>query len=129
MSSAYNVNLIVLRPLNVRLCFRFLHGTTKSDGEGNHSQVSPQELTNKFNAVQHANSADTNFTAFPMPVCRYEVLNGSPEGAPVFYAIIGQMVYHKVSFENMTRKQTAILVDMRYRNKEYVLYGSPQLLG
>uniref|UniRef100_A0A915DJ70 ZP domain-containing protein n=1 Tax=Ditylenchus dipsaci TaxID=166011 RepID=A0A915DJ70_9BILA len=31
----------------------------------------------------------------PMPVCKYEVLAGGPEGPPVFYATIGQMVYHK----------------------------------
>lgn len=28
----------------------------------------------------------------PMPICRYEVLDGSPEGPPIFYAVIGQMV-------------------------------------
>ncbi|VDM62682.1 unnamed protein product [Angiostrongylus costaricensis] len=31
----------------------------------------------------------------PMPVCTYEVLDGSPSGKPVYYASVGQMVYHK----------------------------------
>uniref|UniRef100_A0A0K0D5S6 ZP domain-containing protein n=1 Tax=Angiostrongylus cantonensis TaxID=6313 RepID=A0A0K0D5S6_ANGCA len=31
----------------------------------------------------------------PMPVCTYEVLDGSPSGKPVYYATVGQMVYHK----------------------------------
>jgi len=30
-----------------------------------------------------------------MPVCKYEVLAGGPEGPPVFYATIGQMFYFK----------------------------------
>uniref|UniRef100_A0A1I7XCH6 ZP domain-containing protein n=1 Tax=Heterorhabditis bacteriophora TaxID=37862 RepID=A0A1I7XCH6_HETBA len=28
----------------------------------------------------------------PMPVCKYEVLDGSPTGSPVYYATVGQMV-------------------------------------
>ncbi|PAV57309.1 hypothetical protein WR25_20383 [Diploscapter pachys] len=31
----------------------------------------------------------------PMPVCRYEILDGTPTGPPVFHATVGQMVYHK----------------------------------
>ncbi|EGT59579.1 CBN-CUT-5 protein [Caenorhabditis brenneri] len=30
-----------------------------------------------------------------MPVCKYEVLDGSPTGPPVYFATVGQMVYHK----------------------------------
>ena len=39
----------------------------------------------------------------PMPVCKYEVLAGGPEGPPVFYATIGQMVYHKWSCDTETQ--------------------------
>ncbi|KAK6032634.1 zona pellucida-like domain protein, partial [Ostertagia ostertagi] len=35
----------------------------------------------------------------PMPVCKYEVLDGSPVGKPVYYATVGQMVYHKWTCE------------------------------
>ncbi|KJH40501.1 zona pellucida-like domain protein [Dictyocaulus viviparus] len=34
-----------------------------------------------------------------MPVCKYEVLDGSPKGKPVYYATVGQMVYHKWTCE------------------------------
>ncbi|KAI6176417.1 Cuticlin-1 [Aphelenchoides bicaudatus] len=46
----------------------------------------------------------------PMPVCRYEVLNGSPEGAPVFYATIGQMVYHKWTCDTETKNMFCMVV-------------------
>lgn len=32
----------------------------------------------------------------PMPVCKYEILDGSPAGPPVFYAVIGQMVSFRI---------------------------------
>lgn len=35
----------------------------------------------------------------PMPVCKYEVFDGSPTGPPVYFATVGQMVYHKWSCE------------------------------
>ena len=31
----------------------------------------------------------------PMPVCRYEILDGGPTGPQIQFAIIGQAVYHK----------------------------------
>lgn len=31
----------------------------------------------------------------PMPVCRYDILDGSPTGQPIKFAVIGQQVYHK----------------------------------
>lgn len=31
-------------------------------------------------------------TLLPMPVCRYEVLDGSPTGQPVNFAVVGQQV-------------------------------------
>jgi hypothetical protein len=46
----------------------------------------------------------------PMPVCRYEVLEGGPEGAPVFFAKIGQMIYHKWSCESETKNQFCMIV-------------------
>ncbi|VDK44366.1 unnamed protein product [Anisakis simplex] len=38
----------------------------------------------------------------PMPVCRYEILDGSPAGEPVQFAIIGQQVYHKWTCDSET---------------------------
>ncbi|MFH4980828.1 hypothetical protein AB6A40_007537 [Gnathostoma spinigerum] len=38
----------------------------------------------------------------PMPVCRYEILDGGPTGAPVQYAEIGQQVYHKWTCDSET---------------------------
>ncbi|KAK0397708.1 hypothetical protein QR680_002231 [Steinernema hermaphroditum] len=46
----------------------------------------------------------------PMPVCRYEVLDGSPEGPRVFYATIGQMVYHKWTCDTETENQFCMVV-------------------
>lgn len=31
----------------------------------------------------------------PMPICRYEILDTSPFGPPIRFAIVGQAVYHK----------------------------------
>uniref|UniRef100_A0A0M3JR70 ZP domain-containing protein n=1 Tax=Anisakis simplex TaxID=6269 RepID=A0A0M3JR70_ANISI len=50
----------------------------------------------------------------PMPVCRYEVLDGSPTGPPIFYAAIGQMVYHKWSCETSTENQFCMTVHSCY---------------
>ncbi|VDM44907.1 unnamed protein product [Toxocara canis] len=50
----------------------------------------------------------------PMPVCRYEVLDGSPTGPPIFYAVIGQMVYHKWSCEASTENQFCMIVHSCY---------------
>lgn len=38
------------------------------------------------------NPTPTQTKQVPMPVCKYEILDGSPAGPPVFYAVIGQMV-------------------------------------
>lgn len=46
----------------------------------------------------------------PMPVCRYEVLNGSPTGAPVTFATVGQMVYHKWTCDSQTENQFCMVV-------------------
>ncbi|KAI6187594.1 Cuticlin-1 [Aphelenchoides besseyi] len=56
----------------------------------------------------------------PMPTCRYEVLNGSPEGPPVFYATIGQMVYHKWTCDTETKNQFCMIVHMDDGNGDRV---------
>ncbi|KHJ92095.1 hypothetical protein OESDEN_08024 [Oesophagostomum dentatum] len=38
----------------------------------------------------------------PMPVCKYEILNGGPTGEPVQFATIGQPVYHKWTCDSET---------------------------
>ncbi|PIO57820.1 hypothetical protein TELCIR_20760, partial [Teladorsagia circumcincta] len=38
----------------------------------------------------------------PMPVCKYEILNGGPTGEPVQFATIGQQVYHKWTCDSET---------------------------
>ncbi|VDN05717.1 unnamed protein product [Thelazia callipaeda] len=45
-----------------------------------------------------------------MPVCKYEVLDGSPTGPPVSYAVIGQMVYHKWTCETNVENQFCMVV-------------------
>ncbi|KAJ1355421.1 hypothetical protein KIN20_012819 [Parelaphostrongylus tenuis] len=45
----------------------------------------------------------------PMPVCTYHVLDGSPTGKPVYYATVGQMVYHKWKCEE-EQKDTFCMV-------------------
>ena len=34
----------------------------------------------------------------PMPICRYEILNGGPTGAPIHYAIVGPQVCNYFNF-------------------------------
>ncbi|CAD5220453.1 unnamed protein product [Bursaphelenchus xylophilus] len=46
----------------------------------------------------------------PMPVCRYEVLDGSPTGPPVMFAKVGQMVYHKWTCDSQTEGQFCMVV-------------------
>ncbi|KHN87071.1 Cuticlin-1 [Toxocara canis] len=38
----------------------------------------------------------------PMPICRYEILDGGPTGQPVQFATIGQQVYHKWTCDSET---------------------------
>jgi hypothetical protein len=38
----------------------------------------------------------------PMPICRYEILEGGPTGEPVKYALIGDAVYHKWTCDTET---------------------------
>ncbi|CAD5214350.1 unnamed protein product [Bursaphelenchus okinawaensis] len=46
----------------------------------------------------------------PIPVCKYEVLDGSPTGPPVQFAKVGQMVYHKWTCESQTENQFCMVV-------------------
>ncbi|KJH47319.1 zona pellucida-like domain protein [Dictyocaulus viviparus] len=39
----------------------------------------------------------------PMPICKYEILNGGPTGEPVQFATIGQQVYHKWTCDSETQ--------------------------
>lgn len=45
-----------------------------------------------------------------MPVCRYEVLSGGPEGPPVFFAKVGEQVYHKWTCDSTTEGQFCMTV-------------------
>uniref|UniRef100_A0A1I7Z966 ZP domain-containing protein n=1 Tax=Steinernema glaseri TaxID=37863 RepID=A0A1I7Z966_9BILA len=45
-----------------------------------------------------------------MPVCRYEILEGGPHGAPVKFAVIGQQVYHQWKCESETTETFCMLV-------------------
>jgi hypothetical protein len=38
----------------------------------------------------------------PMPVCRYEILDSGPTGAPVEFAVVGQPIYHKWTCDSET---------------------------
>ncbi|CAD5215881.1 unnamed protein product [Bursaphelenchus xylophilus] len=38
----------------------------------------------------------------PMPVCKYEILDGGPTGQPIQFATIGQQVYHKWTCDSET---------------------------
>jgi len=38
----------------------------------------------------------------PMPVCKYEILEGGPNGQPIQFATIGQQVYHKWTCDSET---------------------------
>jgi hypothetical protein len=38
----------------------------------------------------------------PMPICRYEILDGGPSGQPIKFALIGQQVYHKWTCDSET---------------------------
>lgn len=57
----------------------------------------------------------------PMPVCRYEVLDGSANGPPVRYATVGQQVYHKWTCET-----DAVNIFCMYVNSCYVSDGAEE---
>ncbi|KAJ1374739.1 separase/separin [Parelaphostrongylus tenuis] len=38
----------------------------------------------------------------PMPICKYEILDGGPTGAPIQFATIGQQVYHQWTCDSET---------------------------
>ncbi|CAG9540301.1 unnamed protein product [Cercopithifilaria johnstoni] len=46
----------------------------------------------------------------PMPVCRYEILEDGPSGAPVKYALVGDHVYHKWTCDSETTDTFCALV-------------------
>ncbi|VDM10469.1 unnamed protein product [Wuchereria bancrofti] len=46
----------------------------------------------------------------PMPVCRYEILDGGPSGTPVRYAMIGDQVYHKWTCDSETTDTFCALI-------------------
>ncbi|CAG9530287.1 unnamed protein product [Cercopithifilaria johnstoni] len=63
------------------------------------TQIEVQEITTAF------------FTqVVPMPVCRYEILDGGPTGQPVQYAIVGQPVYHRWTCDSETVDTFCMLV-------------------
>uniref|UniRef100_A0A915ARV6 ZP domain-containing protein n=2 Tax=Parascaris univalens TaxID=6257 RepID=A0A915ARV6_PARUN len=55
------------------------------------TQIEVSEITTAF-ATQ----------VVPMPVCRYEILDGGPSGQPIQFATIGQQVYHKWTCDSET---------------------------
>ncbi|VDM46342.1 unnamed protein product [Toxocara canis] len=46
----------------------------------------------------------------PMPVCRYEILSGGPEGNPIAFAVVGEQVYHKWTCEPETQDTFCMVV-------------------
>ncbi|CAD5207194.1 unnamed protein product [Bursaphelenchus okinawaensis] len=46
----------------------------------------------------------------PMPICRYDVLDGSPTAAPVQFAVVGQQVYHKWTCDTETTDTFCMVV-------------------
>uniref|UniRef100_A0A914C3M0 ZP domain-containing protein n=1 Tax=Acrobeloides nanus TaxID=290746 RepID=A0A914C3M0_9BILA len=46
----------------------------------------------------------------PMPICRYEILEGGPTGQPIRYATIGQQVYHKWTCDSETENTFCAVV-------------------
>uniref|UniRef100_F1L6W9 Cuticlin-1 n=2 Tax=Ascaris TaxID=6251 RepID=F1L6W9_ASCSU len=55
------------------------------------TQIEVSEITTAF-ATQ----------VVPMPICRYEILDGGPSGQPIQFATIGQQVYHKWTCDSET---------------------------
>jgi len=55
------------------------------------AQIEVSELTTAFQTQ-----------VVPMPICRYEILDGGPSGQPIQFATIGQQVYHKWTCDSET---------------------------
>jgi len=55
------------------------------------TQIEVSELTTAFQTQ-----------VVPMPICRYEILEGGPSGQPIQFATIGQQVYHKWTCDSET---------------------------
>ena len=58
----------------------------------------------------------------PMPVCRYEIRDGGPDGEIVDFAIIGQPVYHKWICDTDTVDSEAVLDFFFQINKPCVAF-------
>jgi len=54
-----------------------------------------------------------------MPVCRYEVLDGGPNGKPVQFALIGQQVYHKWTCDSKTTDIFCIIIHSCYVDDQH----------
>uniref|UniRef100_A0A1I7V5R9 Cuticlin 1 n=1 Tax=Loa loa TaxID=7209 RepID=A0A1I7V5R9_LOALO len=63
------------------------------------SQIEVSEMTTVFQTQ-----------VVPMPICRYEILEGGPSGTPVRYAMIGDHVYHKWTCDSETTDTFCALV-------------------
>lgn len=46
----------------------------------------------------------------PMPICRYDILEGGPNGAPINFALVGEQVYHKWTCETETTDTFCMVV-------------------
>ncbi|EFO18585.1 cuticlin 1 [Loa loa] len=55
------------------------------------SQIEVSEITTAFQTQ-----------LIPMPICRYELLDGGPTGQPIQFATVGQPIYHKWTCDSET---------------------------
>uniref|UniRef100_A0AC34GEW4 ZP domain-containing protein n=1 Tax=Panagrolaimus sp. ES5 TaxID=591445 RepID=A0AC34GEW4_9BILA len=46
----------------------------------------------------------------PMPICRYELLDGGPYGPPIAFATVGQKIYHKWTCEPVTTDSSFCMI-------------------
>ena len=50
----------------------------------------------------------------PMPICRYEILEGGPTGQPVQFALVGDQVYHKWTCDTETGNLFQFMSDSQF---------------
>lgn len=56
-----------------------------------------------------------------MPVCKYEVLDGSPTGPPVYFATVGQMVSSRDA-DKYKQKHTTTIIDQKETNFNHPVF-------
>uniref|UniRef100_A0A0N5AEM3 ZP domain-containing protein n=1 Tax=Syphacia muris TaxID=451379 RepID=A0A0N5AEM3_9BILA len=78
-------------------------------------QEADKTVSTQLEVSELTTSLDSLITqVVPLPICRYEILDGGPTGQPIDFAEIGQEVYHKWTCESETIDTFCMVVHSCY---------------